>query len=193
MNLFTNAKWYSYVDYRNHVDQDLEKKLQTADAATDELVPYIQLNQSRMNRLDKTIALPEDVASRLNALEHKYIFYVISEGWCGDAAQIVPIINVMVNAAPSIDLKIVLRDNNLEIMDQYLTNGTRSIPKLVIFDTQGNEVATWGPRPKAAAQLVVDLKAQYGGITQEVVEGLQKWYNTDKGYTTMTEILDLIK
>lgn len=193
MNIFINTKTYNYVDYRKHVEHDLEIKLLSSDADKDEMIPYIQLNKSRMNRLDKTITLPEDVLSRLKALEHSYIFYVISEGWCGDAAQIVPIINVMVNAVPSIDLRIILRDDNLEIMDQYLTHGARSIPKLVIFDAQGNEVATWGPRPKAAAQLVIDLKEQYGGITQEVKEGLQKWYNTDKGYTTMTEILDLLK
>ncbi len=193
MNLFTNAKFFNYKDYRNHVEQDLEKKLQSEDADSDELIPYIQLNQTRMNRLDKTIALPEDVMSELNSLKNTYVFYVISEGWCGDAAQLVPIINCMVEGAPTIDLRIILRDDNLDIMDQYLTNVSRSIPKLIIFDANGNEVATWGPRPKPAAQLVVDLKGQYGGITKEVKEGLQRWYNTDKGYTTMKEILELIK
>lgn len=193
MDLFTNAKFFTYKEYRNNVEQDLNEKLQNPEKAFEELVHYTELNQKRMNRLEKTIRLPEDIVARLNTLEQSYIFYVISEGWCGDAAQIVPIINLMANATSAIDLRIILRDDNLEIMDQYLTNGSRSIPKVILFDAQGNEVATWGPRPKPAAQLVVDLKAQYGGITLEVKEGLQKWYNTDKGYTTMKEILDLLK
>lgn len=193
MNRFKAATAYSYLEYRKIITEDLALQIEINNPDEAEIVNYTKLNQSRMNRLDKTMQIDTNLKNMLQNLASTYTFYVISEGWCGDAAQLLPIINKITEATSNITLKIIFRDQNLEIMDQYLTNGSRSIPKLVIYNEKEEEIATWGPRPAEATQLVIDLKNQYGGITEEVKEGLQKWYNQDKGITTQNEIIALLK
>ena len=193
MNHFKTATTYSYVAYRNKVTEDLTLQIENNSLEDAEIINYTKLNQSRMNRLDKTMQIDTDLKNMLQNLASTYTFYVISEGWCGDAAQLLPIINKITEATSNITLKIIFRDQNLEIMDQYLTNGSRSIPKLVIYNEKEEEIATWGPRPVEATQLVIDLKTQYGGITEEVKKKKKKWYNQDKGITTQNEIIALLK
>ncbi len=109
---------------------------------------------------------------------------MITEGWCGDAAQILPVLNAMASVNPLIQLQLVLRDANLELMDQYLTDGTsRSIPKLVVLDTATmEEQFNWGPRPAPLQELYRKMRAEgmdYASISQE----LHAWYAKDKNCT----------
>jgi hypothetical protein len=191
MKKISTANYYSYSAYREKVTLDLQDKL--ANAPEDHLIQYITLNETRMNRLDKTIKLTDKTSYKLQHLTEKYTFYVLSEGWCGDAAQIVPIINIMCEATKLIDLKIIFRDENLDIMDQYLTNGTQSIPKLVIFNANDEEIAVWGPRPEPAANIIIENKKLHGKVTEDGVTALQLWYAKDKGVTIQEEILNFIK
>lgn len=187
-------KAQSYTEYRELVTRLLNEGMSTGPEQSEALTHYSSLNETRMNRLDKTITVPAEIAEKLNSLEQSYLFLVITEGWCGDAAQLLPVMNKMAEAADKITLKTVLRDENTELMDAYLTNGSRSIPKLIVLNADTLEpVASWGPRPAEAAKLVVDLKAQYGAVTEEVKVALQKWYLHDKGISSMNEILALLK
>src|SRR5690606_18570796 len=130
----------------------------------------------------------------VNQLSEKQIWLVLSESWCGDAAQNVSVLAKIAAQNPLIDLRIVLRDDNDELMQRYLTNGGKSIPKLIaISDDFETELFNWGPRPAEAIQLVIDLKNKYGAITDEVKEALQKWYNEDKGISLQKEMIQLIK
>lgn len=188
------TKSYTYKTYRELVTDLLHEGKSTGPNQSDELTNYSKLNDHRMNRLDKTVLLTPESISGLKSLNKNYIWLVISEGWCGDAAQILPVLNKMASETANIDMQIVLRDENEALMDAYLTNGGRSIPKLIVIDAEtGEEVGNWGPRPADASQLVGDLKARYGGITNEVKEGLQKWYNDDKGISVQKEILRLLE
>ncbi len=188
------TKSYTYTAYRKLVTDLLRKGKSTGPHQSDELTDYSKLNDHRMNRLDKTLQLTPASISCLKSLNKKYIWLVISEGWCGDAAQILPILNKMAEETVHIDLQIVLRDENETLMNAYLTNGGRSIPKLIVIDAEtGEETGNWGPRPAEASQLINDLKNQYGGITDEVKEGLQKWYNDNKGIAVQEDILKLLK
>ena len=118
---------------------------------------------------------------------------VISEGWCGDAAQILPVIHKMAETTDKLNLQIVLRDDNPELMDAYLTNGSRSIPKLILLDKETLEpINNWGPRPAEAAKLIADFKEKHGVINEEAKTELQKWYLHDKGLSTMQEIVGLL-
>lgn len=185
---------FGYKDYRNHVTQLLEQGLSTGATQSEALTHYTTLNEARMNRLDKTIHIPDDVDQKLKTLDKAYTFLVITEGWCGDAAQIVPVINKMTQATDKIDLKLVLRDDNTELMDAYLTNGARSIPKLVVLDAATQQpVASWGPRPEGGANLIKENKEKYGTVTDEAKTELQKWYLHDKGLSTMEEIVGLLQ
>ncbi|WP_417354126.1 thioredoxin family protein [Flavobacterium sp.] len=185
---------YSYSEYRNHIGLLLQDGLSTGATQSEDLTNYSSLNEVRMNRLDKTIKLTDDIKERLSKLKKEHILLVISEGWCGDAAQIVPVINKMANETDKLELEIVLRDDNDELMNEYLTNGARSIPKLVLVEKDTHIArGSWGPRPHDAAKLIRDYKEQHGVIDQEAKTQLQKWYLHDKGESTMKEITLLLE
>jgi hypothetical protein len=113
---------------------------------------------------------------------------VISEAWCGDSAQNLPYIAKIAECNPLINLRIILRDSNLDIMDLYLADGkSRSIPKLVAFDEDGNELFQWGARPKEAQELVTRLKNE-GMEKEKFLEQLHLWYGRDRGRTLENEL-----
>jgi hypothetical protein len=144
--------------------------------------------------LDKTLQVIDEVKLYLQNLNKEYIWLVLAETWCGDAAQVLPVINKMAEVSDKIDLKILLRDENEDLMNLFLTNGTKSIPKLIIIDKETNEViADFGPRPVGAKQLIIDYKANYGIVDETAKIELQKWYLNDKGVAIQKEILTLIK
>ena len=185
---------FSYQEYRSFVSNLAKEDKTTGHEQREDLVHYTQLNEARLHRLDKTIHVVDDVKSFLENLEKNYTWLVISESWCGDAAQILPIFNKMVEASDKIDLRIVLRDDNDDLMNLFLTNGTKSIPKLIIIDTKTNEiVADFGPRPSGAKQLILDYKATHGVVDETAKVELQKWYLQDKGISTQKEIVALME
>lgn len=185
---------YSYEEYKTLVTELIEKGKSTGHHQTEALLYYSQLNETRIRRLDKTIVVDEAITSALKELKEAYIWLVISEGWCGDAAQLLPVMNKMAALSNAIDLRIVLRDDNNELMDLFLTNGSQSIPKLIILEAKTKAlVADWGSRPEPARKLIADYKAQYGVVDEPVKIDLQKWYLHDKGATTQKEIMHLLK
>jgi len=185
---------YTYKDYRNKVSKLLEEGKSTGNEQSEALTHYSELNEVRMNRLDKTIVLTEPVKDQLSQLQSNYIWLVLSEGWCGDAAQLLPIMNRMAEFSENIDFKVVLRDENELLMNQFLTNGGKSIPKLLILDAATKTViADWGPRPEGATKLIQDYKAMHGVVDETAKTNLQKWYLQDKGISTQNEIMTLVE
>lgn len=185
---------FSYQEYRNHVTLLSDEGKTTGHEQTEALVNYTKLNESRLHRLDKTMVVVDEVKTFLENLDKDYTWLVISESWCGDAAQILPIINKMAEVSNKIDLRIVLRDDNDDLMNLFLTNGTRSIPKLIFIDKKTNEVINdFGPRPQEAKQLILDYKAEHGVVDETAKINLQKWYLNDKGISTQKEIVALMK
>ena len=185
---------YSYQDYRKTVTDLLQEGKSSGAIQSEALVNYSRLNETRMHRLDKTIVIDEAIITKLKAIQFKYIWLVISEGWCGDAAQILPIFNKMSEFSDHIDLKIVFRDDNEDLMNLFLTYGTKSIPKLIILDKNALDViADWGPRPKRAIDLVQNYKDKFGVIDDTIKAELQMWYLHDKGLSTQKEIMELLK
>ena len=186
-------KSYTYLEYRNIVSSLLSQGKSTGQEQSEELTNYSSLNNTRMKRLDKTIVVAEDVIKDILALEKSYIWLVLSEGWCGDAAQLLPIMNKMQMLSSQIDLQIVFRDENPKLMDLFLTNGSRSVPKLILIDTENMSiVGHWGPRPKGATDLIVSYKAQYGVVDETAKTELQLWYLHDKGFSTQREIVQMM-
>jgi hypothetical protein len=187
------AKSYTYQEYRNQVAMLLKERKSTGNEQSEDLTHYSELNEVRMNRLDKTMVVPAENINRLEEINSDMIWLVISEGWCGDAAQILPIINKMAEQSEKIDLKVVFRDENEELMNLFLTNGTKSIPKLIVLDKNTLEVlGDFGPRPTEAKQLILDYKATHGVVDETAKTELQKWYLHDKGLSTQREILNII-
>lgn len=181
----------TYEAYRRKILSDLQLVTDEELNTPGSLPHYAHLNHARMNRLDKTIVLDEASKTTLDALTTKYTWVLVSEGWCGDAAQIVPVISKMVDYSDQIDLKIILRDQHLELMDEFLTNGARAIPKLIILDENCTEIINvWGARPFVAQKLISDYKDEHGVVDNYIKTELQKWYLKDKGLSTMREILN---
>ena len=128
------------------------------------------------------------IKSKFSQFHENISWLVITESWCGDAAHIVPALNKIAEAL-NIDFRVVLRDDNLNLMDMFLTNGARAVPMLVMIDNNtGNVINTFGPRPSEATQMVQDYKAKHGVITPEFKEDLQVWYNKDKGQSIVKDI-----
>ncbi|TBX70685.1 thioredoxin family protein [Flavobacterium silvisoli] len=195
-NIIENSllKSMSYTEYRNRITTLLSEGKVTGNEQSEALLHYTELNETRMNRLEKTIQIAEENAAKLNHLKKDYIWLVISEGWCGDSAQIVPVIHKMAEVSAHIDLKMVFRDENEELMNLFLTNGTRSVPKLIVLDKNTLEVlGDFGPRPQGAKQLILDYKAQHGMVDEKGKAELHMWYFHDKGLSIQQEIIDLME
>jgi len=185
---------HSYAEYRKLVTDLLSEGKSTGNDQSESLTHYTSLNETRMNRLEKTITISEETIVKLQDLDNHYIWLVISEGWCGDAAQILPIINKMAVASDKkVDLRIVLRDENDELMSHYLTNGGRAIPKVIVICKEAGIVrADWGPRPKGATELMANYKKEYGVIDEKIKTDLQLWYLADKGISVQEELLQIM-
>lgn len=184
---------HSYTEYRIIVSKLISEGKSTGKEQSADLLHYSELNEVRMKRLEKTLKLDIEVEKTLQNLKSKQTWLVISEGWCGDAAQILPIIKLMSEASENIDLKLVFRDENEELINLFLTNGAKSIPKLLVLDESFNLINHWGPRPEGAKNLIIEYKANHGIVDEAAKTALQKWYLEDKGISTMKEIVAILQ
>ena len=151
------------------------------------------MKQKRYKRLDKTIVIPEDKAAFFKNYPHSLCLLVITESWCADAAQILPVVHKITELNPKLTMKIVFRDENEELMNLFLTNGGKAIPIVIFLDLQDNVLAYWGSRPSIAKKMVDDFKAAHGSLTPEFKEDLQKWYNQDKGLTIVDDFINVMQ
>ncbi|MEW7278804.1 thioredoxin family protein [Aquimarina sp. 2201CG1-2-11] len=188
------ADSYTYEEYRSLVSDLLSEDKSTGHTQTEALTNYSMLNDRRMKRLDKTIKIDEEIKEAVANKSLNVGLLVLSEGWCGDAAQSLPIINKIAALNEGIDLKIVLRDDHDDLMSNFLTNGGKSIPKLIMYDRNTKEVIdTWGPRPSIATQMVNDYKEEHGQLDAKFKQDLQVWYNADKGKNIADDIAKLLQ
>ena len=188
------ANSFTYIEYRTMVSDLLAQGKSTGENQTDDYLNYSKLGNARMKRLDRKFHLSEKTQKLLQKATKKITWIVLTEGWCGDAAHALPVIHKISDASEKIDLKIVLRDENEDLMNQFLTNGSKSIPKLVALDTETKEIIdTWGPRPSIATKMVNDYKEVNGSLDPEFKEELQVWYNKDKGENIENDLLELLQ
>ncbi len=186
-------KSISYARFRDLINSLLIERQTTGPEKSKELVQYTRLNSQRMDRMDKkTIIMPE-LLEELKSIREPQIWVGLVEAWCGDVAHSIPGIAKMAVSVPKLSLRLLLRDENPDVMDAYLTNGTRSIPKVIALkkDTL-EELWTWGPRPEPAQKLFYELRDK-GEPKASIAEEIQKWYNKDKAETLQKEILKLVR
>ena len=153
---------------------------------------YRKLNYQRSTRLEKTFIPVEETKQIFSNIKSPQKWIVITESWCGDSAQNLPVIAKLAQLNSNIDFKIVLRDSNLEFMDLHLTNTSRAIPKLVVFDENNNELFQWGPRPVEAQNLFSRLKND-GIEKSEINKELHLWYGRNRGKEVEREITELVR
>jgi len=182
-----------YITYRKLIDTLLLEGKTTGPNQSASLTEYAKLNVSRMKRVDKTIQILKDLQNIIEDIDYGQTWVVITEGWCGDAAQSVPVFYALSKLNQKINLQLVLRDQNLELMDKYLTNGSRSIPKLIVTKTENlEEIFNWGPRPQPLQKIFYELRGKDMAYMQ-IAEQLHAWYFKDKTITTQQELLALFE
>lgn len=177
-------------EYRNLFTEILTGKLTEAPYDKEAYVNYVKLNHSRMKRWTKHGIIEPKLASAILAVDQPQKWVLITEPWCGDAANSIPYIEKMAALNPNITVEVQLRDSDSEI-DNYLTNGGKSIPKLVTRDAHGNDLFTWGPRPAEAQALVLKQK-ESDASTDEKYGEILHWYKEDQGKSIQAEFLGLL-
>ena len=179
----------SGIGYQQYKQQMAEDLALNADLKIKE---YINLNQRRMHRVEKTFVPSAAITKQVKNLQLKTFWLILTEHWCGDASQTLPVFNKIAEMSEGkIEMKLVYRDQNDELMNAYLTNGTRSIPKLIQLDEHYNVTEIWGPRPTVAQNLVKELKSNPATVATYAKE-LHLWYTKDKQQSLEAEISKLL-
>jgi hypothetical protein len=185
-------KAISYASYRKLISDLIASGKSSGPIQSEDLLNYSKLNDRRMTRLDKTIQLSQETLLGLKKIDKPITCLVLTEGWCGDAAQTLPVISKIADESDLITLKIIFRDEHEQLMSQFLTNGGKSIPKLLVLNSQNKVLNTWGPRPNTATKMVQDYKNKYGQLDAAFKQQLQVWYNKDKGVNIQEDMLGLL-
>jgi len=185
------AKTYS--EYKSLILELIKEGKSTGVNQNEDLLNFTRLNDKRMKRLDKQTKLSELSKEKVHVITNDFTWLVLTESWCGDAAHVLPVLNKFSEIYSNIDLKVVLRDENEDLMNQFLTNGSKSIPKIIVIEKNTNKVVgSWGPRSKVATKMVMDYKQKHGKLDAEFKKDLQVWYNEDKGQNIEKDIVELL-
>jgi len=184
---------FSYSELLNLVKTLFAKNLVTGLEQSEAKLEATKINIQRFDRIYKTTALNEDLKNALKNIKTPQIWYLIVEGWCGDCAQIVPVIARIAEASDKVELKIILRDENPEFMDAYLTYGGKSVPKLISYNKHtGEELYQWGPRPQKIQAMVKSFKQENPEVNHdEFVKNVHTWYAQDKTQSIQNDFLNI--
>ncbi|WP_421775089.1 thioredoxin family protein [Gracilimonas sp.] len=184
---------YSFEEYTNMVQQLFDEGRTTNEDNRPNMLEYTKLNIHRTSKWNKRAKISDELQKGLKDFPNQMIWLVITEGWCGDAAQSLPFIYKMVELSGNIELKLILRDQYPEVMDEFLTNGSRSIPKLIALDHETLDVlGTWGPRPKEIQEVYMGERANPDIENKIATKNLHLWYARNKGNAMQEEFLPLL-
>jgi len=194
-NFFKNhemTKIYTYSEFMELSESNINNAIvEDLDEQGKIYHEYRKLNMHRINRIQKVFKPNEQIVSKIKQIKNPQTWLVVTEDWCGDSAQNLPYFVKYLEYNPKISLRIILRDQNLDVIDAYIKDGNpRSIPKIIGFDENGNQLFIWGPRPKFAQDLVQQLKSE-GYSKKEFNEKLHLWYGRNRGKELEIELLKL--
>lgn len=187
-------KTYTYEEYMTLMETYSRLDVTSGNDQTEEKIDSTRINYVRMRRWNKTIALDAELATLVRNLSKPQCWTVITEAWCGDGAQNIPALAKIADASNGkINFQLVFRDDNPQLINQYLTNGGQAIPKLIARNANGRDLFCWGPRPSEASSIMKTWKANPNGISKREIEvRLHTWYVQNKQHNLMREILNLL-
>lgn len=173
--------------------EDESRRIPTIDmdARSRNRMARLPINQQRTARILRTHSVPDDLRSRIGALTVPQFWMILTEPWCADSAQCIPYFVKFAECNERIQLCFLLRDQNPTVMDRYLTDGSRGIPKIVAFNVHGNEIFRWGPRPREGQELFQKGKAE-GLPKEQTLERLHLWYGRNRGEAITAEFEALL-
>lgn len=181
----------TYPQYREKIDQLYQQNLVTGLEQRAGYLEYTKMNIQRMNRWDKHFIPSPELEEMMSRIAMPQTWILITEGWCGDSAQIVPAVVKLASLSQQVEVKLFLRDENPGLMDQFLTNGKRSIPIVAAIDHDHRILWKWGSRP-AEGQEIIDHAEATGEDIHLAKEKLQLWYARNKQEALMKELSALI-
>ncbi|MDQ3021483.1 MAG: thioredoxin family protein [Bacteroidota bacterium] len=188
------SKAYSYNSYKTLIKDLLLENKTTGKNQSEKNIYFTRLNVQRTKRIEKTTVINEELEKEVKAINHRLIFLVIAEAWCGDVAQNLPVINRIAELNSFLELKIILRDENENVMNEFLTNGGKAIPVCIIINPDNFEVTgRWGPRPAPAQEMTMEYKKTKAISHDELTKNIQLWYLKDKTQTIQNEFLIILK
>ena len=141
--------------------------------------------------LYKRVTIPVEISARVEALKGRWHLLVLNEDWCGDSVNIVPIIAKLSESVSNMDMRILARDENLDIMDSHLTGTSRSIPIVILLDQKYQECGWWGPRPRELQKWVVEKGMKLP--KEDRYKEVRTFYARDHGLTTMRELTEMLE
>ena len=188
--VFDNAM--SYQEFFN-ITSTMAEEGKTSGEQEEGHIAATKMNAHRMKRVEKTTVLDEAMSARLKHFGPGLKFLIVAETWCGDAGQNVPSMAVMGRACNCVDIRVIMRDEHLDIMDQFLTNGGRAIPIMLLLDEDYNVLGKWGPRPRVIQEQVMKNKETQEFTKEEMNVEVQRWYTKDKGLSLQTEIIHMLE
>jgi hypothetical protein len=186
----------TYAHYLNVLDKLVHEKKTSGPDQSEEKISATAINLQRMKRIIKDTTVDPELVTKVSTLEHCLTWLVITEAWCGDAAQNLPVLNKIASLSKNkVQMMLVFRDENPQLMNYFLTNGTRSIPKLICLNSETHEVlATWGPRPTNIQNILNKYKIENPNAThKDTMYHLHLNYFHDKGHSLQAEILKMLE
>ena len=172
--------------------EHIEQSFSGLDSAARRYVYYARYNHERSDRVKQAYEVSATLREGVERINAPQLWMVLTEDWCSDSAYALPLIVAAAAFNGLIDLRILRRDDNLDIMDQYLTGTARSIPKLVAFSEQGEECFQWGPRPREAQHLRQRLKNE-GLSGDEISKKMIEWYDDGGWRQVDDELTEVLK
>lgn len=156
----------------------------------EEYLETVVKNRELWHAVYERVRLPEAVVGEASAVPGKWHLLALSEDWCGDAVNTLPAISRFADEV-GWEMRVLGRDDNLDLMDAHLTNGrSRSIPIVIVYDEQFREVGWWGPRPGTIQDWVMGEGLSMASPDRYKV--IRRWYAKDRGRTTLAEVLDIV-
>lgn len=185
----------SFNEYLQYAKDMLNEKIpRTGMYKEDNIIRYTRSNLEKINDVLQNVTLNQKLYNTLSGITDEWVWAVISEPWCGDAAWNVPALYLISSAADKIEFRIFLCDANPEIINNYQTNGGNAIPKLVcIRRRDGKELGVWGPRPDVLQQQVLEQKKQPDFEFSKFIKVVNEWYKQDMAAALQSEMIDCIK
>jgi hypothetical protein len=185
-------KAYTYPEYIRLIEDLLAENKTTGTDQSPDMIDKTRLNLQRMKRITKTCLIDDALKSRIELIRHSMVWLILAEAWCGDGAQAIPYLSAMACLNPFIKLRLILRDEHPEVMEQFLTNGKRVIPKLICLNEDLQAVTSWGPRPSTANEIYLAFKNDPAKSKEEFQKDLHLWYSKDKGAAIMKELKKML-
>lgn len=173
-------------------DLDFRTYWDNAFSWEDYLNREVQKNEEMWRGVYARSVVPEWVMERGAQVGGDWKLLVISEDWCGDAFNTVPVMARLAEVLPNIQIRVVKRDENVELMNEFLTNGSQSIPLVIVLRPDFSVAGRWGPRPPELQDFVLTEKKAGVRPVDEIYREVRRWYARDKGESTLRQLLDVM-